>query len=136
MTEIVEGMAEFQKRLRELDNSMRRQSLIRACRAGGEILRERMKELAPRGASGRLSEEMTMKVSGRESDIYAATVNVGPSRRGFYGRFQEKGTQFHPPQPFMDPALLQTHQQIVREMKQELGKAITRYERVMVRRRG
>jgi HK97 gp10 family phage protein len=70
-----------------------------------EPLQKRMEQLAPRGdpKSPNLGREIVI-AHVRGVDVQETTVAVGPSRRAFYGGFQEFGTAHHAAQPFARPA--------------------------------
>lgn len=66
-----------------------------------------------------------------------AEVYVGPDAKHFYGRFQEMGTRFHPPKPFMRPAWDQHKGAILEGLKddfwKEIKKASDRYQKRLAR---
>jgi HK97 gp10 family phage protein len=51
-----------------------------------------------------LRDAMVISTS-RGQDRNEAAVAIGPTRKGFYGSFQELGTKHHAAQPFVRPAL-------------------------------
>lgn len=116
-------MNALQAKLRKMELSMQRAVLIAAAKAGGEIVREDAARRAPRDSGG-LAMKMTIRVSGRESDIHEGSVDVGPDKQNFYGFFQEYGTAHHAPQPFLGPALEQNRARIDAVMKDALIQAI------------
>lgn len=123
MDEIVHGMDEFKGKLEQLELTVRRQLLIDAAKAGAKILLEEARRRAPTD-TGALAAGMTLRVSGGESDIYEATVDVGPSKKTWYGFMQEFGTKHHAAQPFLGPALEASRDQIISAMKDKLLSAI------------
>lgn len=119
MAEIIEGFAAFEQKLRELELSMQRKALIEVAKAGAQIVLDEAKRLAPRD-TGALAEGMTMRVSGRESDINEGTVDVGPSKKTFYGSFQEFGTSHSRVQAFLGPALETSRERVTQVMQDEM----------------
>ncbi len=97
-------MAQFLTSLPErASRTVQRQAL----RAAAEPMRDDMARLAPHepGAPD-LRESMTISNARANDALYdtEVAVAVGPSKRGFYGIFQEFGTRFHGAQPFARPA--------------------------------
>lgn len=123
MPELIIGMAEFERKLRQLDLSLQRRALIEAATAGAKLVRDVASDLAPRD-TGELAEEMTTRVSGSQSDVHEASVDVGPSKNAFYGMFQEFGTVKQAAQPFLEPAFEQTKEQASQIVKDRLLQAI------------
>lgn len=119
MPEIVEGMNALQAQLQKLEYSMQRTALLEAAKAGGDILAEEAKRLAPRDTGG-MADSIKARPLQRESDIHEGTVTVGPTKKFFYWLFQEKGTTHHRAQPFMEPALATTKPRIIQAMKDKL----------------
>lgn len=123
MAEIITGMSAFEAKLKALDYALQRQALIKAAKAGAEILAEEASRLAP-SLTGALSEGIGTSVRTSQSDIHEATVDVGPKREVFYGFFVETGTDDTPAQPFMAPAIENKRAEITQAMKDELERQI------------
>ena len=104
MSEIIQGMAEFERKLLELEILPRRRVLTVAAKAGAKIVLEEASVRAPRGKSGKLAAKMTMRVNSA-SDADEVSIDVGPDRQTFYGSFQERGTRYQTAQPFLVPSL-------------------------------
>lgn len=133
MAEVIIGMQEFQNRLKELDRVMREQALIQMAKAGAEIVLHASRSMAPQGESGRLVRGIQMVQRRASSDIYEATVDVGPDKKTFYGIFQERGTVHHDSQPFMGPALESNRGQMYEAMKAQGLKAIAKFQGKLVK---
>lgn len=98
----VEGIQELFKKLDGLGSLVTSKNLIvRALRVGAEPIREEAQRLAP-FETGTLKESMMTTVS--EQTGTSAVAKIGPSRKGFYGTFQEFGTAHDAAQPFLRPA--------------------------------
>lgn len=102
MSETIIGLAAFEARLKALEFGVQRKSLVEVTKAGAEIIRVEAEARAPVGESGNLARSMMLSVV--ESAANEVIVKIGPSRKGFYGVFQEKGTSHHRPQSFLRPA--------------------------------
>lgn len=104
MPEIFKNAADIQRMFNRHDYTMRRKILIKAGKEGAEEFRQRMEDTAPR-RTNELAENQVVKLVGGESNAAVAVFRIGPARSVFWGLFQEKGTAFHAPQPFVEPAL-------------------------------
>lgn len=119
----VYGFPQMAEDLKKLDYSRQKVVLMRAVRAGGAVIRDRMAQLAPRDTN-RLSENIVMTAAGTRSDIGSVALDIGPSMTAFYGGFQELGTAHHPAQEFIDPAFDQMEQQALSAIAQTLDENI------------
>ena len=103
----VDGLKELEQNLKTLSERTSRSLLRQALVVAAEPVRARMAQLAPSGdpEQPNLREEIGTGANARsEIDITDVAVAVGPTRRGYYGSFQELGTSFHGAQPFARPA--------------------------------
>jgi len=91
----VKGVEELKRTMRRLNREMRKE-LNALLMELGEELADDMRQRAPRGATGRLSEGIT-------AEKRRGKVVVGPSIDTPYGRFVEFGTKFVPARPFARP---------------------------------
>lgn len=88
----------------ELDRSKQRvgkkasTSLRRAARA----VKRQQETTAPVGKTGKLSRSITIEYQGTGNSTRYMSATVGPTE--YYGRFQEWGTAFQDPQPFVAPS--------------------------------
>lgn len=101
------GGREMAKFLSELPERASRNIQRQALRAAAEPMREDMARLAPyEPGAPDLRESMTISNARANDALYdtEVAVAVGPSKRGFYGIFQEFGTVHHGAQPFARPA--------------------------------
>lgn len=122
----IDGLAELNRKLRELPRKVQRRGLRRAVRAGAEPIRERAEELAPR-RTGRLARNIVTRY--RTSRVDRAVIEVGPGLRAFYGKFQELGTSRHPARPFLRPAFDAGKDAAVRQIGDTLRQEIERAAR-------
>lgn len=120
----VYGFPQMYEDLQKLDYSRQKVVLLRAVRAGGAVIRDRMAQLAPRD-TGRLSDNIMMTTAGNRADIGSVQLDIGPSMSAFYGGFQELGTAHHPAQQFIDPAFDQTEDQALSAIAQTLAENIS-----------
>jgi HK97 gp10 family phage protein len=101
----VTGLDELEAMLNELAPKAAKTALRRAVRDGMEIFQAAAEEKAPRD-TGALASDINIKTAaGSDGDI-SGTISamVGPGKKEFYALFQEYGTRFQKPQPFMTPA--------------------------------
>lgn len=113
---MIQGWAEYQRKLKALEATVRGQLLKEAALAGGQIVLDAAQANAPRD-TGRLAAGMTMRLSKDTNDLMAAA-EVGPSRSAWYGFLQEFGTRHHRKQPFLGPALESNRERIFRVMRE------------------
>lgn len=105
----IEGGREMARTLEQMEASMSRRVQIAALKEAAVPMKDRMEELAPRGnpSDPNLYEEIAVSAVTGEDERETA-VAVGPSRRAFYGSFQELADEYggvhHPAQPFARPA--------------------------------
>jgi HK97 gp10 family phage protein len=99
-----EGGPALAKALASLSQGVSRRIQREVLREAAEPMRREMAVLAPHepGAPD-LRESMTISPAKGEDEQEVA-VAVGPSRKAFYGSFQEFGTAHHGAQPFARPA--------------------------------
>lgn len=125
MSEVIEGFADFERKLKALDLTVQRKLLIEAAKAGAQIVVDDARRMAPRD-SGAMADGIAMRVVGRESDIHEGVVEVSYNKKQFYGRFIEKGTRRLRAQPFLLPALEGNRDRIMSIMRDVLLRAIER----------
>jgi len=99
--ETVQGMDELLSKLGQLESYVKQGLILRqALRDGAMLIRDEAEHLAP-FETGRLQAEMMVTIS--DASAQEATAKIGPSRRGFYGSFNEFGTANTAAQPFLRP---------------------------------
>lgn len=105
----IRGLKELDAVIRSLPDEMQRAPVREGLKAAAQVLKEGMTMRAPHDpvvAGVTLADEIVAVVKvGTKRDT--AVAQVGPSKRAFYGGFQELGTVNHPAQPFMRPTLAQ-----------------------------
>lgn len=108
----IRGLKELDEALRALPDEMQAAPVRAGLKAAGKYLAEGMASRAPRDVvveGVTLAEEIVYEVKVSIAREIAA-VMIGPSKRAFYGGFQELGTEHHAAQPFMRPTLDQDGQ--------------------------
>lgn len=113
---IVTGEREILARLDAIGKELAGSIKMKALQVGAEVLKAGMERRAPR-RKGRLAGSIVIEI---EDDI----AKIGPSKKAFYGRFQEYGTSRHPAQPFARPTLDEDGGAAVEAVKDELAKAL------------
>lgn len=126
------GVEDLEKALRRMTEDVQGEHLRQATEAGAEITRAVASQLAPRSADGShghepgfLAEHVLAEVQFTHTQD-RAEVHVGLHKDAFYGWFQETGTRFQPPQPFLRPALDNTKDDVIDEIRDQLADAILR----------
>ena len=84
------GFPDLERALQDLARVAQRQSLQAAVRAGAEPIQEAAARNAPR-LTGGLSENIIISFAGEQNTIDSVACKVGPDKRHFYGKFQQKG---------------------------------------------
>lgn len=101
----IEGGQELERNLAQLSARLSERLQIDALKEAAEPMRKAMSVKAP-WEPGKPDLRDMMNISAKLRGQMA--VAVGPSRRGFYGSFQEFGTKHHAAQPFARPAFDET----------------------------
>src|SRR5690606_27735405 len=93
----IEGWEELERKLRQLGSTINERELLEgALMEGAGIVKGAIEQSAPY-RTGQLRDSITISKKGREK----YSVRIGPSGKGFYGRFLEYGTSQRPARPFM-----------------------------------
>lgn len=95
-------ISEFVTALEKLPAALDMAELKAAALEAAEVIRADMASRAPVD-TGRLSRGITKKFQS-DSTHASLSVDIGPDKAGWYGRFQDKGTQRMRANPFIDPA--------------------------------
>jgi HK97 gp10 family phage protein len=109
----IKGLRELDQAIRALPDAMQTQVVRAGLQAAGQVLVDGMAQRAPKDPKHRvmrrgsafpfpLFQSIGMRVSFAKNQARAL---VGPLSRAFWGRFQELGTRYQVPQPFMTPTL-------------------------------
>lgn len=103
----VEGLRESEEILKELPKSTARGVLLRVLKKEAQPIADAAAQLAPddpkTGGKDLHSSMLVQSVPARQRQSNVE-VAVGPSRRTFWGWFQEFGTAHHGSKPFLRPA--------------------------------
>lgn len=110
--------------LKGLSSRMSREVMREALYNGGEVIRARASQNAPREpGSPDLADHIVM--SNARPDDGSVGVAIGPEGPDFfYGLFQEEGTTRHGAQPFMRPALDSEGRRAIGFIGQEMWAAL------------
>lgn len=98
-----EGGKDLQERLAELSQRVSSNIQRAALKHAAEPMRRQMELTAPH-EPGKPDLRDDMVISNAKGDTGTVAVAVGPSRKGYYGSFQELGTAHIPARPFVRPA--------------------------------
>src|SRR5262245_52163753 len=89
-------------RLGEIESLVTQKKILsKALREGSILIQEEAEHRAP-VETGRLAASMMTTIT--EATATEAIAKIGPSRKGFYGSFNELGTAHQPAKPFLRPA--------------------------------
>lgn len=113
------GFKELEQKLRNEPKNVARNTLRRAAKDASEIWENAIAERAPQ-LTGFLKSQITMSSKTRGGDEGYVQVMVGPSKKAYYGIFQEFGTRLQPARPFMRPAFEQTKDEVLEKFKSDL----------------
>src|SRR5262245_45423658 len=97
----MKGLDQVLRALAALPEAVRLNVLADACMDGAEVIRDGASARAPR-KTGQLAGDIQIDV---ELLPEGARAKIGPSKKSFYGLFQERGTKHQRAYPFLRPAL-------------------------------
>ena len=97
----VDGAEQLTRKLEALPAIFTRDAVLAVLTSAGEPMRAAAAAKAPRSDS---APHMADSITILPTEGQPLSVSLGPTRRFFYGRFQEFGTVHHSAQPFMRPA--------------------------------
>jgi len=101
----IHGLDALLRRMESLPLKLQKNIIARALRKGSVPIKEDAARRAPDDPStpgSRISESMMTVVS--EQTATGAIAKTGPSRKGFFGKFAERGTKHQRKTPFLQPA--------------------------------
>lgn len=104
----IQGLEQFEKKLKTLDLSVQRKGLTKAVKAGAELIRQQSSDnVRSQGLvlTGRLEDRQIVSIAAADSNAYYVLARIGPARDAFYGGFGEWGTIFQAETPFLQPAV-------------------------------
>ncbi len=117
----IRGLDQFLKKLDALPYAVSKLVVARALRKGAEPIRGEAEREAPH-RTGELQREEVIAVG--EQTATEAIAKIGPSRKAFYGLFQEHGTAHQTPQKFLEPAFEAKVSEATDAIGQELAAGI------------
>lgn len=127
MAELIQGWAEYQRKLNALESAVRTELLTEAALAGGQIVLDAARAGAPRD-TGAMAAGMGMRAR-KTATVNAALVVVGWLQKHFYGRFAERGTAKQTATPFLGPALESNRERIFKVMRETIIRGIQKVVR-------
>ncbi len=144
------GVKEIDQVLRGLPKQLNHKLLQQAHTQASKVLVEKAKLLAPEGPAGNLVDSIGTVREGFAKAKELGLVQSGPRRRrgrykGHAGHLAEYGTTVRRTKkganrgvmrkkPFMEPAWIQSKDQVIGSVNQHLGKALYNYMKRTVRR--
>lgn len=99
-----EGGKELAAALAKLPERASRRVQREALREAGEPMRAHMASTAPYDPKTKVHLRDEIVLANARVESGEPAIAIGPSKRVFWGAFQEDGTAFHAAQPFMRPA--------------------------------
>lgn len=131
MTIRVEGMQDIIERIRQIAQTTRRDVVVSALEAGGEVIAEEARRLVP-VQTGNLRDSIGVATGGLNFSAVSLSkgnisVQIGPRQgpdephNGFYGHMIEFGTYRIAPQPFMRPAFDRVSGEAAEVVAEHLG---------------
>lgn len=100
---LIQGLDQLERKLREIELSVQRKALRDGVKEGAVLIAEEASRRAP-VLTGELQENIIVSMRDSESDAKTVAARIGPSKRVFYGVFDEFGTAHMTSQPFLIPA--------------------------------
>ena len=120
----ITGVPELIDTLQRLPDAVAGEILLAALTDAGIPMRDRMRELAPRGPRApHMADSITIVPS--KSDAVSAEVLLGPTKEFFYARFWEFGWKYHDAKPFMRPGYDEMADAVVERLGRELWERIS-----------
>jgi len=120
----ITGLRELEQKLRDETKKVAKRTLRRAAKDASEIWENAISERAP-ALTGFLKSQITMSSKATGGDEGSLQVMVGPSKKAYYGIFQEFGTRFQKANPFMRPAFEQTKDEVLNVFVENLKHELT-----------
>lgn len=120
----IEGTEDLAETLVAMDRTISGPILLAALDRASAITADVMSQLAPVDPTTPLDLRDNIGREVTRLSRRRAQVAVGPKKNVWYGMFQEIGTSYHPPQPFMRPALDSTRDTVVQVFGETLRRAI------------
>jgi HK97 gp10 family phage protein len=101
----IRGLEGLLRRMESLPLKLQKNIIARALRKGSVPIKEDAAQRAPddpETAGSRISESMMTVVA--DQTAKGAIAKTGPSQKGFFGKFAERGTRHQRKDPFLQPA--------------------------------
>jgi HK97 gp10 family phage protein len=121
----ISGFPELDAALNELSLVAQRAVMVKAVRAGSEPLVAAFKANAPI-ATGNLQRQISTQLLNSQNTVDQVAMRIGPTKKGFYGSYRDRGTRFLRATHWFMLAFSQTLQaardRMVDVLKQEIAK--------------
>lgn len=121
----IEGLDELLGKMDGLPLVLQKNLIARSLRKGAEPIRAGAEQLAPDDPTtpgSRIKEGMMITVSDQTAE--GATAKIGPSRKAFFGQFEEFGTSHQAAEPFLRPAFDEKQEEAIRLVGEDLAEGI------------
>lgn len=132
----IEGDKELIEKIQAIAGSVIGKHLEEAALKGAEIIRDEAVRRAPRGATGKLKDNIVAEVAANKQNI--VEVHIGPNKEAWYGHLVEfghalvKGSKkatrkvigHVPPHPFLRPAFDEKKREAEKAVEEELRRRI------------
>lgn len=117
--EVIEGFSHFEEQLKKLELSQQRELLVEAARAGAKIAQEALQSAAPR-RTGQMATGLAVRASAKNTDANEATVDVKPSKKGWYWFFTNTGTKNLRGTNWADNAVTSNRERILKAIREKM----------------
>lgn len=124
----IEGGRELSRKLKSLDDDVRKKIGRAATRDAAKVVRVEVENSAPPRATGpiHIADSIKVSVASKEETRYSWVYYVRVSRKAFYWYFQEFGTSKMAPNPFFRPAFEKSHSEALGKMVSTLRRRLKR----------
>jgi HK97 gp10 family phage protein len=125
MASEIHGLDGLLRRMSALPFKLQKNIIARALRKGAQPVKEDAARRAPDDpdtAGSQIAENMMVTVAEQRAD--GATAKIGPSQKGFVGKFAERGTRHQRKTPFLAPAFEQKQDAAIEEVGKVLAHEI------------
>ena len=121
----IEGGERLRLAFRVLPRNLRRKINRAAVAGGARVGAKAAREAAPR-RTGTLAGSIVTSRDKRSRGRGLVRYLIGPSSRGFYGRFRELGTRFQAARPWLAPAIEEARPDMFRKCGKIWGRGVER----------
>ena len=123
---VIKGLEEFEAQLKAINLSVQQKMLMKTLKKNVEPTRALASQTV-KHRTGASREKQIIATVPSLSGPFSATVRVGPARSVFYDFFQEHGTVFETPDPYLKPAYEATKDQVYAGVATDFKNAVEKY---------